>query len=200
MFFLQKNSILATEKSILRPNIVDPITGKNTGNNIGINHPVIHFHQWDKDYVEFRLMLKGGGSENVGAQYRLPDSVLNAGRDMKGVRKCILDAVFKAQGQGCAPGIIGVGIGGDRATSYVLSKEQFWRDLNDKNENPVLAEMEETLLEEINSLGIGSMGLGGKTTILGVKMAYMHRVPASYFVSVSYLCWAARRASIAIRE
>ena len=191
-------TILATQHSILRPNMVDPITGKNTGHNIGIDHPVIHFHQWEKDYMEIKLMLKGGGSENVGAQYKLPDSTLNAGRDLEGVRKCILDAVFKAQGEGCAPGIIGVGIGGDRGTSYVLSKEQFWRKLNDTNENTQLAELEKKLFEELNSLGIGPMGLGGKTTVLGVKIGYKHRVPACYFVSVSYLCWAARRRTLRI--
>ncbi len=88
----------ATKLQYLRPNAVDPVTGKNSGNNIGVNAPYLHFHQWDKDEVRIRLMLKGGGSENVGAQYKLPDSGLKAGRDLKGVKKVVIDAVQKSTG------------------------------------------------------------------------------------------------------
>lgn len=186
----------ATRKYYLRPNSVDPLTGANTGDNVGPGHPAIHFHEWGKKSTRFRLMLKGGGSENVGAQYSLPNAALSAGRDLNGVEKCVLDAVFKAQGKGCAPGIIGVGIGGDRGSSYILSKEQFFRRLGDRNPNSVLRKMEEGLLHKLNTLGIGPMGLGGNTTVLAVKAGVANRLPACYFVSVSYTCWAFRRRSM----
>ncbi len=190
----------ATKLQYLRPNAVDPVTNKNTGNNIGKNAPYIHFHQWDKDEVRIRLMLKGGGSENVGIQYKLPDAGLKAGRDLKGVRKVIIDAVTKAQGLGCAPGIIGVGIGGDRMTSYALSKEQFFRKLNQRHENPEIAKLEEQLYSELNELGIGPMGFGGKNTVLGVHIDYQHRHPATYYVAISYMCWAYRRKQLTIKN
>ncbi|BAI80388.1 fumarate hydratase, class I, alpha subunit [Deferribacter desulfuricans SSM1] len=190
----------ATKRQYLRPNAVDPITGKNSGNNVGKNAPYIHFHQWDKDEVRIRLMLKGGGSENVGIQYKLPDSNLKAGRDLKGVKKVIIDAVVKAQGFGCAPGTIGVGIGGDRVTSYALSKEQFFRKLNERNPNPEIAQLEEELYKELNELGIGPMGFGGKTTVLGVHIDAQHRHPATYYVAISYMCWAYRRKAMTIKN
>ena len=141
-------------------------------------------------------MLKGGGSENMGIQYSLPDSSLNAGRDLNGVRKCILDAVNRAQGMGCAPGILGVAIGGDRATSYEENKTQLLRHIGERSDEPELAELEASILEEANSLGIGPMGLGGRTTLLGVKIASRTRVPASFFVTIAYMCWACRRRTI----
>jgi len=190
----------ATANYYLRPNAVDPVTGKNSGNNIGRGLPYCHFDQMDEPGLKVRLMLKGGGSENVGAQYKLPDSALGAGRDLEGVRRCVIDAVFDAQGKGCGPGAIGVGIGGDRGTSYLESKEQLFRTLDDKNPNPLLAELEDRLYEELNQLGIGPMGFGGKTTVLGVKIGTRHRLPACYFVSVSYICWAYRRASMTLKE
>ena len=189
----------ATGKYFLRPNAVDPVTGKNSGNNQGDGFPYLHFHERDEPGLRVRMMLKGGGSENVSEQYRLPDSRLHAGRDLEGVRRCVVDAVYNAQGKGCAPGTVGVGIGGDRASSYVEAKEQLFRDLGDKNDDPVLAELEDRLYGECNELGVGPMGFGGKTTILGVKIGKRHRVPASYFVSVAYMCWAYRRAAMSIK-
>ncbi len=186
----------ATRKCYLRPNSVEILSGKNTGDNVGIGHPYVHFNQWRRKSTRFRLMLKGGGSENVGAQYKLPDASLSAGRDLAGVEKCVIDAVFKAQGKGCPPGVIGVGIGGDRGSSYILSKEQFFRRLDDTNSKPSLRKMENRLSRKLNSLGIGPMGLGGKTTVLGVKIGVANRLPACYFVSVSYTCWAYRRRSM----
>ena len=183
----------ATKKGYLRQNSVDSITGKNDGTNLGPGAPTIHYEAWKKDHFDIRLMLKGGGCENVGAQYSLPDSRVGASRDLNGVKKCILDAVQQAQGQGCGPGILGVTIGGDRATGYLASKEQFLRKIPDKNPVPVLAKLEEETLNEANQLGIGPMGFGGKTTLMGVKIGALNRVPASYFVSVSYMCWAYRR-------
>jgi fumarate hydratase class I len=187
-------TVRATESYYLRPNAVDPVTGKNSGNNIGVGAPCFHFDQRDEDGLRVRLLLKGGGSENVGTQYKLPDSSLKAGRDLKGVRKCIIDTVYNAQGKGCAPGVIGVGLGGDRGSSFVCSKEQFLRRLDDTNADPALAELERSLFAELNELGIGPSGFGGKTTVLGVKVGTRHRVPACYFVSVSYVCWAYRKA------
>ena len=190
----------ATKKSYLRPNAVHPITGKNSGDNTGIGYPYVHFHEWDKNEVVFRMLLKGGGSENCGIQYSLPDSKLGAGRDLKGIKKCVLDAVFRAQGYGCAPGIIGVGVGGDRVSSFEESKIQLFRAPGDKNPDPVLAEMEEELFEKTNRLGIGPMGFGGKTTTLGVKIGVRHRLPACFFVSISYFCWAARRKTMTVKN
>lgn len=189
----------ATRKSYLRPNAVDSITGKNTGDNLGDDHyPTIHFEEVGGDTLTVELMLKGGGCENVGMQYKLPNSELNAGRDLDGVRKVVLDAVFQAQGKGCAPGILGVAIGGDRGSSYLASKEALLRKLDDQNEDPDLAEFEQTVYDQANQLGIGPMGFGGKTTVLGVKAKSTHRLPASFFVSVSYMCWAYRRRKMTV--
>jgi len=190
----------ATEKTYLRPNAVDAISGKNSGNNLGDDaFPTIHFEETQGDLV-VDLLLKGGGCENVGAQYSLPDSRLGAGRDLKGVRRVVLDAVQRAQGKGCAPGILGVAIGGDRGSSYYGSKETLFRPLADQNPDPELDALEKQLAEESNQLGIGPMGFGGKTTVLGVKLRGMHRLPASYFVSVSYMCWADRRRRMTVHD
>lgn len=191
---------LATERTLLRPNAVEALSGKNSGDNIGVDFPTIHFEEWEQDHVKIGLMLKGGGSENCGAQYSVPSPEFPASRDIEGVRKAVLDAAFKAQGLGCAPGILGIGIGGDRATSMIKAKEQLFRPLTDHNPDPELDAMEKQLHREINTLGIGPMGFGGKTTVLGVKMAQLHRVPASFFVSVAYMCWADRRKVLTIKN
>ena len=184
----------ATERAYLRPNSVDSLTGKNSGNNLGGGHfPSIHFEEVEGDTLTIDLMLKGGGCENVGAQYSLPNTALGAGRDLAGVRKVVLDAVHKAQGKGCAPGILGVAIGGDRGSSYYASKEVLFHKMDESSAEPQLAAMEERLTEEANQMGIGPMGFGGKTTVLGTKITSLNRLPASYFVSVSYMCWAYRR-------
>lgn len=187
----------ATQRAYLRPNSVNALTDKNTGNNLGDGYfPSIHFEEVEGETLTIKLMLKGGGCENVGAQYSLPDSRLSAGRDLAGVRKVVLDAVQKAQGQGCAPGILGVAIGGDRGTSYAASKEVLFRKLEDQNPDPNLNALESRLTGEANQLGIGPMGFGGETTVLATRITGMHRLPASFFVSVSYMCWAYRRRSM----
>jgi len=188
----------ATAKQLLRPNAVDPLTEKNTGNGAAPGIPTVHCEEWDEEDLEVHLILKGGGCENVGAQYSLPNSALGADRNLEGVRRCVLDAVHKAQGKGCAPGILGVCFGGDRGSGYVESKRQLLRRLDDRNPIPELDALEQRLLKEANELGIGPMGFGGKTTVLGVKIGYLGRLPASYFVSVSYMCWANRRAGARI--
>ncbi len=193
---IKQATILATEQSLLRPNTVDSLTGKNTGNNIGTMAPFVHFEEWEKNEIKIDLLLKGGGSENVSGQFKLPDSKLKAGRDLNGVYKIVLNAINEAQGQGCAPGIIGVGIGGDRTTSMMMAKKQLFRPLDDTNPLAALNELEQKILQDANTLGIGPMGYGGKTTVLGVKIGHLHRLPASFFVSVAYMCWAARRATM----
>jgi len=191
----------ATKRSYMRPNAVDAVYDKNSGNNLGgDDFPSIHFEEVDADEpLVIELMLKGGGCENVGAQYSLPNSQLGAGRDLKGVRKVVLDAVHKAQGQGCAPGILGVAIGGDRGASYVKSKEVLYDKIGTRNPDPQLAALEEQLTGEANQMGIGPMGFGGKTTVIDTKITGLHRLPASYFVSVSYMCWAYRRRKMTVK-
>src|SRR5512144_1911773 len=191
----------ATKRAYMRPNAVDAIYDKNSGNNLGgEDFPSIHFDEVDADQpLVIELMLKGGGCENVGAQYSLPNNELGAGRDLAGVRKVVLDAVQKAQGQGCAPGILGVSIGGDRGSSYIKSKEVSFSKMGTRNKDPKLAELEERLTKEANEMGIGPMGFGGQTTVLDTKLTGMHRLPASYFVSVSYMCWAYRRRKMIVK-
>ncbi|MCK6595382.1 MAG: fumarate hydratase [Bacteriovoracaceae bacterium] len=193
---IHKAVVKATELGYLRQNSVDSLTGANSGMNIGLGHPSIHFHQHKKKNIEIKLMLKGGGCENVGAQYSLPHTALEAGRDLKGVRKVILDAIHKAQGKGCGPGVLGVCIGGDRGAGYIESKEQLLRKLDDKNAIKELRELESEIVETANKLGIGPMGFGGKTTLLGCKIGVLNRLPASFFVSISYMCWAYRRQGV----
>lgn len=190
---------LATKKGYLRQNSVDSITGKNDGTNLGPGAPTIHFHAHSSPETEVRLMLKGGGCENVGAQYSLPSEKLKANRDLDGCRKAILDAVLQAQGKGCGPGILGICIGGDRATGYEHSKHQLLRKLDDDNPNSELNQLEKDIVETSNRLGIGPMGFGGRTTLLGAKIGVLNRVPASYFVSVSYMCWAYRRQGVKLK-
>jgi fumarate hydratase class I len=188
----------ATKIGYLRQNSVDSITGFNDGTNVGPGSPTVHFHQRREPETRVRLILKGGGCENVGAQYSLPNEKLKADRDLKGCRKVILDAVLQAQGKGCGPGVLGVCIGGDRATGYEWSKQQLLRGLADRNPVPELDELEQEVLRTANDLGIGPMGFGGKTTLLGVKIGAANRLPASFFVSISYMCWAYRRHGIAL--
>ena len=191
----------ATKRSWLRPNCVESLSGKNSGNNMDPfheHHPAFHFEEWDHPDIQISVIQKGGGSENVGAQYRLPDVTIGAGRDIKGVRKCIIDAVVKAQGQGCSPGILGVAIGGDRVTSYEKSKELILRKLGTSNPDAKMDEFEKGLTKDLNTLGIGPMGYGGVTTVLGVMAEEMYRHPASFYVSITYMCWSSRRGTLTL--
>ena len=223
---------LATKKGYLRKNTIDAVTGRSYDDNCAEGAPVVHYVGSDSVDLRSRgsessrskdasrrkvtLILKGGGSENMSRQYSLPDSALGAGRDLEGVRKCILDAVQKIQGYGCAPGILGVCIGGDRATGFEVAKEQLLRPLDEdclslevgeclsdgqleNSKTQKLKQFEKQLLKEANELGIGPMGLGGKTTLLGVKIAARPRVPASFFVTIAYMCWACRRKTAMFR-
>ncbi|MGH9674795.1 MAG: FumA C-terminus/TtdB family hydratase beta subunit [Bryobacteraceae bacterium] len=189
----------ATRRGKLRPNSVDSLTGKNSGDNLGEETPVVHFEQWEEDEVEIKLILKGGGCENKNIQYSLPctlDHLGRADRNLEGVRKCILHAVWQAQGQGCAPGAVGVCVGSDRAHGYVLAKYELFRKLDDVNPNPVLAKLEAEIMEEANRIGVGAMGFGGQASLIGCKIRAANRLPASFFVSVAYDCWAFRRLGV----
>lgn len=195
---IKKAVTKATVKGYLRQNSVNSLTGENAGTNLGEGHPSLHFYESNKKEVEVKLVLKGGGCENVSAQYSLPDTNLGAGRDLDGVRKVVIDAVHKAQGKGCGPGALGVCVGGDRADSSYLAKKQLLRKLDDSNPHKDLNKMEKEIVESCNKLGIGPMGFGGKTTLISCKMTHANRVPASFFVSISYMCWAFRRQGIVL--
>ncbi len=189
----------ATKDGKLRPNSVDSLTGKNSGNNLGEGTPVIHFEQWEEEEIEVKLLLKGGGCENKNIQYSVPCELPNLGRadrNLEGVRKCIMHAVHQAQGQGCSVGALGVAIGGDRTMGYSHAKEQLFRSLDDINPNPELAALEQRVMNDANKLGIGTMGFGGAATLIGCKIGVLNRLPASFFVSVAYDCWAFRRQGV----
>jgi fumarate hydratase, class I len=189
----------ATRRGKLRPNSVDSITGENSGNNLGPGTPIIHFDQWENPDIEIKLILKGGGCENTNAQYSLPAELEHLGRadrSLEGVRKCILHAVWKAQGKGCSPGAVGVCIGGDRTSGYSHAKEQLFRTLDDRNPDPRLAALEDSIMEEANTLTVGPMGFSGRTSLIGCKIGAQNRLPASFFVSVAYDCWAFRRLGV----
>ncbi len=191
----------ATRRGKLRPNSVDSITGKNTGDNLGPGTPIIHFDQWERADVEVKLILKGGGCENTNAQYALPTDLPHLGRadrSLDGVRKCILHAVWNAQGKGCGPGAIGVCVGGDRTSGYLHAKEQLFRTLDDTNPDERLGALESSIMQTVNSLGVGPMGFGGGTTLIGCKIGALNRLPASFFVSIAYDCWAFRRLGVVL--
>jgi len=192
----------ATQKGYLRQNSVDSVSGRNSGNNLGPGSPVFHWHQQRKNTIDIRLILKGGGCENMSAQYSLP-ATLNgkrADRDLDGVYTAVMDAVWNAQGKGCGPGFLGVSIGGDRATGYEYAKEQLLRAVDDSNSNPELAALEQRILQAANTLDIGPMGFGGKLTVGCCKVGLRNRLPASFFVSVAYMCWAYRRRGVVLDE
>ena len=189
----------ATRRGQLRPNSVDAITGANSGDNLGPGTPIIHFEQWEQNAIEVRLLLKGGGCENMNAQYSLPTELPHLGRadrTLEGVRLCILHAVWQAQGKGCSPGAVGVCVGGDRTSGYLHAKEQLFRTIDDVNADPRLAELEASIMGSVNKLGIGTMGFGGSVSLIACKVGALNRLPASFFVSVAYDCWAYRRLGV----
>jgi fumarate hydratase class I len=192
----------ATRRGKLRPNSVDSLTGTNSGDNLGPGTPTMHFEQWENDdEIEVKLLLKGGGCENKNIQYSLPAELPHlgrAGRDLDGVRKCLLHAVWQAQGQGCSAGALGVCIGGDRTSGYLHAKEQLFRTLDDANPHPELQKLEDYIMQTANTLGIGTMGFGGGVTLIGCKVGVINRLPASFFVSVAYDCWAFRRLGVVL--
>jgi len=190
---LRRATKRATREVPLRPNAVDPFTRKNSGDNTGRFIPYIHWEVTDGDSIEITALPKGGGSENVCAL-----GMITPGEGVRGLKKFVIDAVIRAGAKPCPPNILGVGVGGGADIAMKTAKKALLRPLNERNANPELAKLEKELYEAANSTGIGPMGLGGKFTVLGVKVEYAHRHPASYPVAVAYQCWAARRATARI--
>ncbi len=191
----------ATRMGALRPNSVDSVTGRNAGLNLGLGTPVLHFEQEERADIEVMLLLKGGGCENQSAQYALPAELGQLGRadrNLDGAYLCIMDALQKAQGHGCSAGFIGVCIGSDRAEGYAEAKRQLLRHASDENPDPALAELERRAMANADRLGIGTMGFGGNVTLLGCKVGALNRVPASFFVTIAYNCWAYRRLGVVL--
>jgi fumarate hydratase subunit alpha len=183
----------ATFEVPLRPNAVNPFTQKNTGNNNGRHFPYINWEIVPGDSLELTVLPKGGGSENVSAL-----RMLNPSQGIAGIKKFVVDTVVKAGAKPCPPTILGVGIGGGADIAVKLAKGTLFKPLNKPNSEPELAKLEQELKDAVNSTGIGPMGLGGKTTVLDIKIDYAYRHPACYPVAVVVQCWAARRATARI--
>ncbi|MEM3509852.1 MAG: fumarate hydratase [Nitrososphaerales archaeon] len=183
----------ATSSIPLRPNAVHPLTRKNPGTNVGLHMPYIHIDKTKEKFLEITVMPKGFGAENMSAL-----AMLTPAHGLKGVKEFILQTVVKAGGNPCPPGILGIGIGGTADVAMKLAKEALLRPLGSRNPDPEVAKLEEELLEALNGLGIGPMGLGGKTTLLGVNIEVAYTHTAGLPVAVNYQCWAARRASARI--
>ncbi len=192
---LQNATLRGTKEIPLRPNTVNPFTHKNTGDNTGRYIPYINWQITQGDTIEITAFPKGGGSENVCTL-----GMLTPGEGVKGLKKFVVDAVIKAGAKPCPPTIVGVAVGGGADIAMKLAKATLLRPLDQPNPDPELAKLEGELYEAANSTGIGPMGLGGKFTVLGVKVDYAHRHPASYPVAVAFQCWAARRATARIHS
>lgn len=190
---IREATVLATQKVPLELGAVDVLTDRNSGDNTGLGFPIIYLEEVPDDTLTVDLMLRAGECENYGRTYRLPLEELQARRDLEGVGKCVIDAVKKAAGKGCPPYTVGVGIGGAQVQVSALAIHQLFRRLSDDSEHPAVAGLEQKLIRDLNELGIGPMGVGGKTTALGVKVGINHRHPESYMVDVSLVCWANRR-------
>jgi len=188
----------ATSSVPLRPNSVDPLTGANPGDNTGEGLPLMHFERWGNKTLRIEVLLKGGGSENLTRLYRLPDQRIGAGRDINGIGRCVLDSVHAAQGSGCPPYFLGIAAGGMADSCLAASKRQLLRNIDDTNPDAMLESFEADMLDRANELGIGPAGLGGFPTLLSAKACAMARHPASFFVGISFSCWALRRGSIEV--
>jgi fumarate hydratase subunit alpha len=192
---LKKATMRATKEVPLRPNAVDPFTQKNSGDNTGNYLPYIHWEIVPGDTMEITVMPKGGGSENVCALGMIPP-----GEGIKGLKKFVIDTLIKSGAQPCPPNILGVAAGGGADIAMKLAKKALLNPIDKPNPNPELSKLEKELLEAANMTGIGPMGLGGNCTVLGVKVDYAFRHPASFPVAVAFQCWAARRASARIHS
>lgn len=194
----------ATEKIPLRSNAIDSLTGEAAGGNVGTLFPMIFIEETEQSTLTIDLMLRGGTSEHLSVSYRLPEEMsaepvpglTTAGmaeRNLNGIRACVIDAVMKAQGKGCPPYIIGVGVGGAKEQVALLSGRQLLRKVHDVNPDPRCAALEAQILDDINTHISGTPGFAGKTTALAVKMGVAHRHPESFLVDISFSCWAHRR-------
>jgi fumarate hydratase subunit alpha len=183
----------ATNEIPLRPNTVHPLTRANVGDNTGQHMPYINFKSSENEYLEIAVMPKGAGSENMSTL-----KMLTPAHGIKGIKQFILDTLVTASGKPCPPIILGVGIGGSADISMKLAKEALLRPIDQHNTDPQIAELEDELYQALNGIGIGPMGLGGKTSLLGVNIEYGHCHTASHPVAVNIQCWAARRARVKI--
>ena len=190
---LTKATRRATKEIPLRPNAVDPFSQKNSGDNTGRFIPQVNWEIVSGNIIELTVMTKGGGSENV-----CVTGMLVPGEGIKGLKKFVIDAVIKAGAQPCPPTILGIAMGGGVDVSIKLAKKTLLRPLNELNSDPEIAKLEKELFEAANMTGIGPMGLGGKTTVLGAHIDYAFRHPASFPAAVAFNCWASRRASARI--
>jgi fumarate hydratase subunit alpha len=183
----------ATKEVPLRPNAVHPLTRKNPGDNVGDRMPYINWKVADQDFIEITVMTKGAGSENMSTLAMLTPSA-----GLKGVKEFILNTVLRAGSNPCPPTVMGVGIGGSADISMKLAKESLLRPLDQRNSDPEIAKLETELLESLNMLGIGPMGLGGKTSLIGLNIEYAYCHTASLPVAVNVQCWAGRRGTARI--
>ena len=190
---LRKATVRATKEIPLRPNAVDPFTHQNSANNTGRYVPYINWEIVPGNQLEITVLPKGGGSENVSAL-----AMLTPSDGVVGLKKFVVDTVIKAGAKPCPPTVLGVAVGGGADIAIKLAKKALLRPVNEPNPDLKLAKLEQELLNAANSTGIGPMGLGGKTTVLAVKLDYAHRHPASYPVAVVVQCWAARKATARI--
>lgn len=185
----------ATNDIPLRPNAVNPIIGGNSGDNTGIKIPWINWEIVEGTSLEITVFPKGGGSENASIV-----GMLKPGVGLNGVKKLVVDNAIRYMGEACAPNIIGVGIGGGSDIALKIAKQQLLRPLDDKHPEPAVAKIEQEIMDAINTTGIGPMGLGGDTTVLGVKVDYAMRHPASLPVGIAVQCWAARHSKAIISK
>jgi len=185
----------ATEEIPIRPNAVNPWTGKNSGDNTGRYFPWFNWEIVQGDELELTVLPKGGGSENTSALW-----MLTPGEGINGLKRAVIETVYKAGPKPCPPIVVGVGIGGGADIAIKLAKKALLRPLNVRNEDENIAKLEEELLEAVNELGIGPMGLGGLTTVLDVHIEWGHRHPASFPVGIVTQCWADRAARMRITK
>jgi fumarate hydratase subunit alpha len=184
---------LATVSGPLRPNAVNPFTGKNSGDNLGPNAPAINLTIVEGDGATIHLLPKGGGSEQLSALW-----MLTPADGIKGLKREVLSHVQKAGGRPCPPVIVGIGVGGSADTCVRMAKRSLLRPLGSPNPDSNVAALEKELLESINQLGVGPMGMGGKTTALAVNVEFAPRHPATFPVGLVMQCWCHRHATIII--
>jgi tartrate/fumarate subfamily iron-sulfur-dependent hydro-lyase alpha chain len=199
---------LATKKVPLSPNAVDILSGVNSGDNTGLYFPLIHIEETDKNSLTVDLLLQGSECENLGATYKLPVQLISKNgesgecrevvveRNFEGVKRCVLDAVAKTKGRGCPPYTIGIAIGGARDQVAFLSRRQLVGRINVQNPDERLAALEAEIVRDVNEAGKKVEGLSRNVTAIGVKVAVAHRHPQTYFVDISFSCWANRKARL----
>ena len=186
----------ATSEVPLRPNAVDMFRG-NTRDNIGLNGhvPIFYIDLVEGDDLELVAMPKGGGSTNVAAH-----RMLKPGLGWKGIKQFVIEAISNAGSLGCPPYFVGVGIGGGEDLCMILAKKALLKPFQVRSEDPRVAAIEEELLEKINRLGIGVMGLGEGPTALDLHIEMAARHPASLPVGVVISCWALRHARATVSK